>query len=168
MMTTTRRPVERSGLRKRPQMEQIVHYLAMHQEKVKFPDRTAIFIRNHPYMTQLDFFDMQEAQEMQWEEQQQQHNALEAARQMGQGVAEAEARQHNRRQGRNAGYYGGGVNWDDYGRDNRARGEGGYGDGPYGGGRGANQGREDVFSLAHCTGNPRNYRSTPITGIPKN
>ena len=55
MMTTTRRPVERSGLRKRPQMEQIVHYLAMHQEKVKFPDRTALFIRNHPYMTQLDF-----------------------------------------------------------------------------------------------------------------
>ena len=49
-------------------MEQIVHYLAMHQEKVKFPDRTALFIRNHPFMTQLDFFDMQEAQEMQWEE----------------------------------------------------------------------------------------------------
>ena len=143
MMTTTRRPVERSGLRKRPQMEQIVHYLAMHQEKIKFPDRTAIFIRNHPYMTQLDFFDMQEAQEIQWEEQQQQHNALEAARQMGLGVAEAEARQHNRRQGRNAGYYGGGVNWDDYGRDNWGGG-GGYGGGPYGGGRGANHGREDV------------------------
>ena len=143
MITNTRRPVERSGLHKRPQMEQIVHYLAMHQEKVKFPDRTALFIRNHPFMTQLDFFDMQEAQEMQWEEQQQQHNALEAARQMGQGVAEAEARQHNRRQIENAGYYGRGVNWDDddddlfqdaddgygdggnYGRDNWARGGGG-------------------------------------------
>ena len=147
MMTTTRRPVERSGLRKRPQMEQIVHYLAMHQEKVKFPDRTALFIRNHPYMTQLDFFDMQEAQEMQWEEQQQQHNALEAARQMGQGVAEAEARQHNRRQIENAGFYGRGVNWDDNDDDMFFDADDGYGGGGGGGrdnwarGRG---GREDV------------------------
>ena len=102
-------------------------------------------------MTQLDFFDMQEAQEMQWEEQQQQHAAAEAARQMGLGFAEAEARQYNRRQGRNAGYYGAGVNWDDddddlfedaddgyggnWGRDNWARGGGGYGLGGYGGGR---------------------------------
>ena len=36
-------------------MEQIVNYLMFHQEKVKYPVRTAIFIRNHPYMTQLDF-----------------------------------------------------------------------------------------------------------------
>ena len=146
MMTNTRRPAERSGLHKRPQMDQIVNYLMFHQEKVKFPDRTALFIRNHPFMTQLDFFDMQEAQEMQWEEQQQQHDAVEAARQMGQGVAEAEARQHNRRQGRNAGYYGAGANWDDDdGRDNWDRGGGGYGDGPYGGdGGGRGGGREDV------------------------
>ncbi len=51
-------------------MEQIVNYLAFHQEKVKFPDRTATLIRNNQFMTQLDFSDMQEAQEMQWEEQQ--------------------------------------------------------------------------------------------------
>ncbi len=61
-------------------------------------------------MTQLDFFDMQEAQEIQWGEQQHRHAAAEAARQMGQCVAEAEARQHHRRQDENAGYYGGGVN----------------------------------------------------------
>lgn len=130
-------------------MEQIANYLMFHHEKVEYPDRTAIFIRTHPYMTQLDFFDMQEAQEIQWEEQQQQHLALEAARQMGQGVAEAEARQHRRRQDRNAGYYGAGLNWDGGG--------GGYGGGRYGGdggdggggggkggGRGMIRGREDV------------------------
>ena len=49
-------------------------------------------------MTQLDFFDMQEAQELQWEEQQQRHAAAQAARQMGQGMAEAEAAQQRRHQ----------------------------------------------------------------------
>ena len=101
-MTTTRRPVERSGLHRRPQMEHIVNYVAFHQEKVTFPDRTARLIRNHPFMTELDSFDMQEAQEMQWEEQQQRHAAAQAARQMGQGTAEAEAAQHHRHQDDNA------------------------------------------------------------------
>ena len=86
----------------RPQMEQIVNYLMFHQEKVKFHDRAVTLIRNHPFMTQLDFFDMQEAQEMQREEQQQRRAAAQAARQMGQGIAEAEVAQHHRRQDNNA------------------------------------------------------------------
>jgi hypothetical protein len=44
-------------------MEQIVNYLENGQERVKYPNRQAKFIRNHPYLTQLDFFDMQEDQE---------------------------------------------------------------------------------------------------------
>ena len=36
-------------------MEQIVNYLMLRQEKVKFHDRTATLIRNDPLMTQLDF-----------------------------------------------------------------------------------------------------------------
>ena len=52
-----------AGLHRRPQMEQIVDYLKFGQEKMQVPDRTAKLIRNHPFMTQLDFFDMQEDQE---------------------------------------------------------------------------------------------------------
>jgi len=104
-MKTTRRPTERSGLHLRPQMDQIVNYLTYCQEKVRFPDRTARLVRNHPFMTQLDFFDMQEAQEIQWEEQQQRHAALNAARQMGLGVAEAEAQTQHRDQDDNADYW---------------------------------------------------------------
>ena len=49
-----------SGLRQRPQMQQIVDYLNFGQEKMQVPDREAKQIRNHPFMTQLDFFDMHE------------------------------------------------------------------------------------------------------------
>ena len=52
-----------AGLRKRPQFEQIANYLNYGQETVEYPDRQAKLIRNHPFMTQLDFFDMQEDQE---------------------------------------------------------------------------------------------------------
>ena len=55
-MTTTRRDVGYDGLRRAPQMEEIVSYLANHQERMNFPDRQAKQIRNHPFMTQLDFF----------------------------------------------------------------------------------------------------------------
>ncbi len=54
-MTTTRRVVDYGGLRREPQMEEIVGYLANHQERTRFPDREAKQIRNHPFMTQLDF-----------------------------------------------------------------------------------------------------------------
>ena len=60
---------EQSGLRPRPQFEQIVDYLANGQERVKYPGREAKMIRNRPYMTQLDFFDMQIDQNKAWEEQ---------------------------------------------------------------------------------------------------
>ena len=59
--------IDDTGLHKRPQMMQIVNYLENGQERVAYPDREAKFIRNHPFMTQLDFFDMQEDQERAWE-----------------------------------------------------------------------------------------------------
>ena len=58
--TSTNRQINHTGLRPRPQFEQIVDYLENGQERVQFPDREAKFIREHPFMTQLDFFDMQE------------------------------------------------------------------------------------------------------------
>ena len=61
--------IDHTGLHKRPQIEQIVNYLANGQEHTRFPDREAKFIRNHPFMTQLVFFDMQEEQQRAWEEQ---------------------------------------------------------------------------------------------------
>jgi hypothetical protein len=64
--------VNYTGLRKRPNFEEIVDYLANKQEKVKYPDREAKQIRNHPYLTQLDgvgMFEMQEQQENAWKEQ---------------------------------------------------------------------------------------------------
>ncbi len=48
-----------TGLRKCPQFEQIANYPNCGQETVAYPDRMAKLIRNHPFMTQLDFFDMQ-------------------------------------------------------------------------------------------------------------
>ena len=80
-----------TGLCKRPQMEQIVDYLNFGQEKAQFPDREAKLIRNHPFMTQLDFFDMQEDQEKQWEEQKKQHQAMELARALGMSAAQFQA-----------------------------------------------------------------------------
>ncbi len=53
-----------TGLRKRPTFEGIVDYLAEGQEKVKYPDRFAKQIREHPYMTQLDGEGMLEVEEM--------------------------------------------------------------------------------------------------------
>ncbi len=79
------------GLRQRPQVEQIVDYLHFGQEKAQFPDREAKLIRNHPFMTQLDFFDMQEDQETQWEEQKKQHQAMELARELGMSAAQFQA-----------------------------------------------------------------------------
>ena len=69
-MNTT--SVTKTGLRKRPTLEAIVDYLANGQETIKYPDRFAKFIRNHPYLTQLDgegMREMQEQQENVWKEQ---------------------------------------------------------------------------------------------------
>ena len=62
-----------TGLHQRPTFEGIIDYLANGQEKVKYPNRQAKQIRNHPYLTQLDgigMFEMQEQQENAWKEQQ--------------------------------------------------------------------------------------------------
>ena len=80
-----------SGLRQRPQLQQIVDYLNFGQEKMQVPDREAKQIRNHPFMTQLDFFDMHEDQEKQWEEQKKQHKAMELARTLGMSAAQFQA-----------------------------------------------------------------------------
>ena len=83
--------IDDTGLRKRPQMEQIVSYLEGGQESVAFPDRLAKQIRNHPFMTQLDFFDMQEDQERKWEEEKRQHEAVTIAEQFDMSAAEVRA-----------------------------------------------------------------------------
>ena len=62
----------KSGLRLRPTFEGIVEYIAYGQETIKYPDRLAKFMRNHPYLTQLDgegMMEMQEQQENAWKEQ---------------------------------------------------------------------------------------------------
>ena len=71
--------IDDTGLHKRPQMMQIVNYLENGQERMAYPDREAKFVRNHPFMTQLDFFDMQEDQQRAWEEEQRKHEAEQVA-----------------------------------------------------------------------------------------
>jgi hypothetical protein len=82
------RVINYSGLRQRPQMEQLVDYLENGQERVKFPDREAKFIRNHPFMTHLDFFDMQEDQERAWEEQKREREAQRISKETQRSAAE--------------------------------------------------------------------------------
>ena len=75
--------IDYTGLHKRPQMMQIVNYLENGQEKMTYPDREARFIRNHPFMTQLDFFDMQEDQERAWEGEKRKKEAEQVATEAG-------------------------------------------------------------------------------------
>ena len=74
-------------------MEEIVNYLANHQEKTKFPDREAKQIRNHPFMTQLDFFDTNEDQKRAWEEEKRKREVKEIATQMKSSEALERAKQ---------------------------------------------------------------------------
>ena len=78
-------------LRKGPQFEQIVNYINYGQETVMYPDRQAKLIRNHPFMTQLDFFDTQEDQERAWAEQVRQREAVQLAGAMGLTATQARA-----------------------------------------------------------------------------
>ena len=80
-----------AGLRKRPQFEQIVIYINYDQETLIYPDRQAKLIRNHPFMTQLDFFDTQEDQHRAWAEQARQREAVQLAGAMGLTAAQARA-----------------------------------------------------------------------------
>jgi hypothetical protein len=53
-----------TGLRKRPTFEGFVDYLANRQETIRYPDRFAKQIREHPYLTQLDGEGFLEVEEM--------------------------------------------------------------------------------------------------------
>ena len=83
--------IDTTGLQKRPQFEQILNYLTYGQENIVYPDREAKLVRNHPFMTQLDFFDMQEDQKNQWEEQKRQHEVEVIAEKFGMSTASVRA-----------------------------------------------------------------------------
>ena len=79
--------IDATGLHKRPQMMQIVNYLENGQEKMTYPDREAKLIRNHPFMTQLDFFDMQEDQQRAWAGEERKKEAEQVATEEGASAA---------------------------------------------------------------------------------
>ena len=79
--------IDATGLHKRPQMMQIVNYLENGQEKMTYPDREAKLIRNHPFMTQLDFFDMQEDQQRAWAGEERKKEAEQVATEQGDSAA---------------------------------------------------------------------------------
>ena len=56
--------IDFTGLRKRPTFEGFVDYLANRQETIRYPDRFAKQIREHPYLTQLDGEGFLEVEEM--------------------------------------------------------------------------------------------------------
>jgi hypothetical protein len=77
-------------------MWEIINYLENNQDKARFPDREASFVRKHPYMTQLDFFDMQDEQALAWEEQNRKERQKEVAQQAGTSLALEDARGRRR------------------------------------------------------------------------
>jgi hypothetical protein len=83
--------VVEAGLRPRPQMQQIINYLEFGQERVRFPDREAKFIRNHPYMTQFDMFELVASQEKEWEEANRKQRIRDIARDEQMSEAQVEA-----------------------------------------------------------------------------
>ena len=95
-MTSTKRALNYGGLRREPQMWEIIHYLENNQEKARFPDREARFVRNHPFMTQLDFFDMQDEQARAWEEQNRKERHKVLSQQAGTSLALEDARGRQR------------------------------------------------------------------------
>ena len=42
------------GLRKRPTYNEVVNYFENEQPIIKYPNRTASFLRNSPYLSQFD------------------------------------------------------------------------------------------------------------------
>ena len=56
--------IDYTGLRKRPTFEGFVDYLANRQETIRYPDRFAKQIREHPYLTQLDSEGLWEMEEL--------------------------------------------------------------------------------------------------------
>jgi hypothetical protein len=90
----------KSGLRLRPTFEGIVDYIANGQETIKYPDRLAKFMRNHPYLTQLDgegVMEMQEQQENVWKEQEKEHRVKELSTKGTQSAPEVRTQMRNER-----------------------------------------------------------------------
>ena len=53
----------KQSLRKKPTYNDLINYLEVEQPKIKYPDRTATFLRNSPYLSQFDndsFIDLEE------------------------------------------------------------------------------------------------------------
>ena len=90
-MTSTKRATDYGGLREEPQMETIIHYLTHNQELATSPNRQAKMLRNHPFMTQLDFYDMHEEQERTLDEQKREHEAQRISKEAQTSAAEVRA-----------------------------------------------------------------------------
>jgi len=54
MMGTKRKKMDFAGLRRRETYQEIINYLENEQEIIHYPNRTAKFLRESPYLTQLD------------------------------------------------------------------------------------------------------------------
>ena len=52
------------NLRRKPTLNELINYLKIEQPKIRYPDRTATFLRNSHYMSQFDgnLFDVEEQQ----------------------------------------------------------------------------------------------------------
>ena len=50
------------NLRKKPTFNELINYIEEEQPKIKYPDRTATFLRNSHYLSQFDgnLFDLEE------------------------------------------------------------------------------------------------------------
>ena len=50
------------NLRKMPTFNELINYIEVEQPKIKYPDRTATFLRNTHYLSQFDgnLFDLEE------------------------------------------------------------------------------------------------------------
>ena len=96
-----------SGLRPRPQFEQIVDYLANGQQRVHYPDREAKQIRNHPYLTQLDFFETLDEHRKVWEEQRRDEEIKKLVAENGTSDASEKARGNRQPKGKGKGKKGG-------------------------------------------------------------
>lgn len=71
-----------SGLRKRETYDEIIDYIRNKQDVIRYPDRFAKRIREHPYLTQLDGEGLEEMQEQQGEamkEQEKEHRVRQLA-----------------------------------------------------------------------------------------
>ncbi len=93
--------VNYNGLRKRETYDEIVDYLRGKQEMIKYPDRFAKRIREHPYLTQLDgegLLEMEEQQENEWREKEKEHRVKEVSSRSSQTAPEVRT-QMRREQG---------------------------------------------------------------------